>query len=436
MAIYKKSLTPTLLWGLGVGYVISGMYFGWNLGLQQGGTLGMAIATGLAIAMYLGFTLSYAELACAIPKAGGAFDYASRAMGARVGFLTGMAQNIEFLFAPPAIAAGIGAYVSLFVPALPPLAIAVAVYIVFTLLNILGTNIAAKFELFVTVMAVLGLILFSSITLPNFSTEAFITNALPNGWGGVFAAIPFAIWFFLGIEGLANVAEESVNPQRDLTRGFLLAMATLVVLCAFTFVAAVGVSGWEGVVFDEAGLASDSPLPLALQQIGTEKHPLYTLIIGFGVFGLVASFHGLLLAAGRSTYEFCRLGNGPAWLGKIHSSYQTPANALLINMVIGLAALFTQSTAQIIILSAFGALTMYSLSLISFIILRKKEPDLPRPFRTPGYPLIPWLTLGIALVSLVALTVYNPLSALLFAGVMGGSYGVKAFVNHKGRSGF
>ncbi|MGC5198858.1 amino acid permease, partial [Aphanothece microscopica] len=116
----QKTLTPTLLWGLGVGYVISGMYFGWNLGLEQGGTLGMAVATVMVIVMYLCFTLSYAELACAIPKAGGAFDYASRAMGERGGFLAGMAQNIEFLFAPPAIAAGIGAYVSLFVPSVPP----------------------------------------------------------------------------------------------------------------------------------------------------------------------------------------------------------------------------------------------------------------------------------------------------------------------------
>lgn len=418
----QKTLTPTLLWGLGVGYVISGMYFGWNLGLEQGGTLGMAVATIMVIIMYLCFTLSYAELACAIPKAGGAFDYASRAMGQRGGFMAGMAQNIEFLFAPPAIAAGIGAYVSLFIPSLPPVAIAVTVYILFTLLNILGTHLAARFELFVTIVAVVGLILFASITLPDFSYTALSSNSLPNGWGGVFAAIPFAIWFFLGIEGLANVAEESRNPQRDLTRGFLYAMGTLVLLCAFTFVASVGVSGWEGVVFDETGNVSDSPLPLALQKIGSEKHPLYLWIIGFGVFGLVASFHGLLLAAGRSTFEFCRLGNGPAFLGKVHPRFKTPANALVINMLIGLTALITQSTSEIILLSAFGALSMYSLSLISFILLRKNEPELHRPFQTPGYPVVPWVALIIALVSLVALTIYNPISALLFLGVMAGSY--------------
>ena len=74
----KKTLGPLMLWGLGVGYVISGMYFGWNLGLEKGGTLGLAIATGFIIVMYLAFTFSYTELACAIPKAGGAFDYAMR----------------------------------------------------------------------------------------------------------------------------------------------------------------------------------------------------------------------------------------------------------------------------------------------------------------------------------------------------------------------
>jgi ethanolamine permease len=119
-----RTLGPIMLWGLGVGYVISGMYFGWNLGLPEGGTLGMAVATGVITLMYLTFTFCYTELACAIPKAGGAFDYAIRALGKDWGFLAGMAQNIEFLFAPPAIAFAIGAYVHIFFPGIPPIATA------------------------------------------------------------------------------------------------------------------------------------------------------------------------------------------------------------------------------------------------------------------------------------------------------------------------
>ena len=88
----KKVLSPLMLWGLGVGYVISGMYFGWNLGLKEGGTLGLAIATGIVIVLYACFSFSYAELACAIPKAGGVFDYANKAFGDHVGFIAGIAQ--------------------------------------------------------------------------------------------------------------------------------------------------------------------------------------------------------------------------------------------------------------------------------------------------------------------------------------------------------
>src|ERR1041384_8015136 len=89
----KRVLTPAMLWGLGVGYVISGNYFGWNLGLERGGTLGLAIGIVFIIILAVTFTFSYTELACAIPKAGGVFDYATRALGRDIGFLAGMAQN-------------------------------------------------------------------------------------------------------------------------------------------------------------------------------------------------------------------------------------------------------------------------------------------------------------------------------------------------------
>ena len=334
-----------MLWGLGVGYVISGMYFGWNLGLEKGGTLGLAVATFFIIILYLCFTFSYSELACSIPKAGGAFDYATRALGKDLGFIAGMAQNVEFIFAPPAIAFAIGAYFNLFFPHLPVLAIAIFAYVLFTGLNIYGVKAAAIFELIITILAVTELLIFAGVTLPHFQWKNLQQDAFPNGWPGIFAAIPFAIWFFLAIEGVANVAEETIRPQRTIIVGFGSAIITLVILCVITFIGSVGVGGWKAIVYNKEGVASDSPLPLALEQIVGKNDILFHLLITIGLFGLVASFHGIILAAGRSTFEFGRVKFAPAMLGRIHPKFQTPSNALILNMLIGIVALLTGKTA-------------------------------------------------------------------------------------------
>lgn len=420
----KRTLTPLMLWGLGVGYVISGMYFGWNLGLKEGGTWGLAIATFFIIIMYVTFTFSYTELACAIPKAGGGFDYATRALGKDWGFLAGMAQNIEFIFAPPAIAFAIGAYFNLFFPQIPILAIAIFSYIIFTALNIYGVKAAAVFELLITIFAVGELLLFSAITFPHFQLRNLEHNAFPYGMAGAFAATPFAIWFFLGIEGVANVAEEAVNPQRTMLLGFGSAIVTLVVLCILVFLSSIGVAGWEAVVYKTPGTTSDSPLPLALSHIVGANHVMYHLLITIGLFGLVASFHGLILAAGRSTFEFGRVRFAPAFLGNIHSRFQTPSNALLVNMVIGIIALLTGKTAEIITISVFGALTLYIVSMIAMLRLRKNEPELPRPFKVPMYPLFPTVALFIGVFSFVAMTVYNFKLALIYFLIVGVCYGM------------
>lgn len=414
----SKSLTPLLLWGLGVGYVISGMYFGWNLGLEKGGTLGMAIATLLIVIMYVTFTLSYSELACSIPKAGGGFDYASRALGKDMGFIAGMAQNIEFIFAPPAIAFAIGAYIQLSIPQLPALYTAIVIYIMFTLLNAYGIRTAAVFELIVTLLAVGELLLFAGLTLPHAEWSHLAHNALPNGWMGIFPALPFAIWFFLGIEGVANVAEETIRPQRTILIGFSTAIATLVILCILTFVSSAGVNGWETIVYNGDGTTTDSPLPLALGKVVGVTHPMYHLLIAIGLFGLVASFHGLILASGRATLEFSRMGCAPSFIGRIHTRFQTPASALLVNMLIGIIALLTGRTAELITLSVFGALTLYILSMVSVIRLRRSEPSLERPFKTPFFPYTPMLALLIAVTAIAAMFLYNPVQGGIFAGIV------------------
>ncbi|MBL7700071.1 MAG: ethanolamine permease [Chitinophagaceae bacterium] len=427
----KKSLGPLMLWGLGVGYVISGMYFGWNLGLEKGGTGGLAVATFFIIILYVCFTFSYTELACAIPKAGGVFDYANRAFGRNIGFIAGIAQIIEFVFAPPAIASAIGAYFHIFLPQYSVESIAISAYILFTALNVYGVKAAAVFELVITILAVFELLLFIGIALPHFQVRHISRNAFPNGWIGIWQAIPFAIWFFLGLEGVANVAEETINPQKNVFKGFGSALVTLVVLCILTFISSIGVAGWEAVVYP-TGVSepSDSPLPLALSYITGSEGWMYHLLVTIGLMGLIASFHGIILAAGRATYEFGRVGYIPKLFGGVHPRFKTPANALIANMVIGIIALLTGKTGEIIIMACFGAITIYILSMIAVIVLRKKEPRLSRPFKVPLYPGIPVTAFVLSLISLVAMSMLNTKIALVYYSILLITYGgFQIFIN-------
>ena len=424
----ERKLGPVMLWGLGVGYVISGMYFGWNLGLPEGGTLGMAIATFFVTIMYATFTFSYTELACAIPKAGGAFDYAKKAYGSNIGFVSGAAQLIEFMFAPPAIAAAIGAYFHEFFPNVPTTTIALIVFGVFTLMNILGVKLTATFELIITIFAVIELLIFAAVTLPSFQWSHLAMNAYPKGLSGVFASIPYAIWFFLAIEGVANVAEETIDPQKNVVKGFGTAIATLIVLCFLTFFASIGVGGWEAIVYPAPGaLPSDSPLPLALGLVVGKGNMMYHMLLMIGLFGLIASFNGIILVAGRAMMEFGRVGFFPKALGKTHAKFHTPALALIVNMLVGIASILMGNTGEIVVISVFGALTLYVISMCSLFRLRKSHPEMNRPFKVPSYPYSPAIALIIAVISLVSMVFYNFKLFLIYLALMTLAYAWYAF---------
>ncbi|EKD71069.1 MAG: hypothetical protein ACD_46C00279G0001 [uncultured bacterium] len=416
---FSRSLGPLYLWGLGVGYVISGMYFGWNLGLPSGGTLGLAIAIFFITIMYAAFTFGYCELACAIPKAGGAFNYAAIALGSSWGFVTGIAQIIEFVFAPPAIAAAIGAYCHFYLPHVHPLIIATAAYFIFTTINIYGVKAAASLELIMTIVATLALIIFAITLLPHVKYQNLSHHAFPHGISGMFVALPFAIWFFLGIEGVANMAEETINPQRNIVIGFSLALLTIIVLCISIFISTVGIGGWEKIVYANSNATpSNSPLPLALGQIVSTNHFLFIMLIPVALMGLIASFHGLILSGGRSTYEFARFGFAPKKIATIHPQFKTPASALILNMLIGIFALLLGKTSEIITIAGFGALTIYIFSMISLLRLRHTQPHLIRPFCVPLYPYVPMIALAIAACSFVIITIYNFKLAAIYFGIV------------------
>jgi ethanolamine permease len=290
-----------------------------------------------------------------------------------------------------------------------------------TAINIVGVKLSAAFELVLTVVAVIELGVFGAVVLPHFSWAKFSADPLPHGWGGALSALPFAVWFYLAIEGIANVAEEAKQPQRDLPRGFFAAMATLVALTAVTLFGAVGADGWQAVVYPDPahpGVTSDSPLPLAIGHVVSKSSPFFLVLTGIGLVGLVASFHGILIAASRAILELGRVRYLPAALGEVHPRRGTPVGALIANLVVGLVALVTGKTAQIILIAVFGALTLYVLAALAVIRLRRIAPDLPRPFRTPLYPVTPILALVLSLVCLVAMVKGHPSLALLYAGIV------------------
>ncbi len=428
----RKTLSTVQLWGIAVGLVISGEYFGWSFGWASAGTLGFLITTLFVAAMYTTFIFSFTELTTSIPHAGGPFAYARRAFGPTGGYFAGAATLVEFVFAPPAIALAIGAYLNVQFPAVDPKLAAVGAYVVFMSLNIAGVRIAATFELAITLIAVFELLVFMGVVAPGFS----MLNFTAGGWAGadtfssaaipgIIAAIPFAIWFFLAIEGVAMAAEEAKDPRRSIPVAYVTGILTLVAL-------AMGVMVFAGGVGDWTQLANiNDPLPQAMKAVVGESSGWLTMLVWLGLFGLVASFNGIILGYSRQWYALARAGYLPAWFAALHPRFHTPHRAILAGGAVGIAAIFSDEvitlggqtlTANIVTMAVFGALTMYIISMLSLFRLRRSEPALERPFRAPGYPLLPGFALAAAVASLIAITVFNPIIAAMFAGFMLAGY--------------
>lgn len=379
------------LWALGVGAVISGDFFGWNFGLTAGGFGGLLVATVIITVMYIGLCDAISEMSPALPHTGGAYSFGRAALGPWGGFVTGLAENMEYVLTPAVIVVGIGGYLGAIFgtpDTLAPLWWALA-YMMFVGLNVWGVEISFRFTLIITFVALAILIVFYIGALQHFSWEHALniepqpgaTAWLPRGWAGVAAALPFAIWFYLAIEELPLAAEESHDPQRDMPRGIMLGLLTLVV-CAFL------------TLFLNAGI------PPGAAEIGTSDEPLllgFSTIFGQGigtkflaamaVAGLVASFHTIIYAYGRNIYSLSRAGYFPRWLS-VTSRTQTPHVALVVGALIGYAVALTIHFAPqdnpvgavLLNMAVFGAVIAYIMQMISFVLMRRRLPHIERPY--------------------------------------------------------
>jgi len=398
-----------LLAGLGVAYVISGDYAGWNFGLAEGGWGGLLIATILMAIMYTCMVFALAELSSTIPTAGGGYGFARRAMGPWGGFMTGTAILIEYAIAPAAIVVFIGAYIeSLDIFGITtgwPLYL--VCYAIFVGVHLVGVGEALKVMFAITVLAVIGLAAFVIGMVPEFDasnltniapdeSKSGASDFLPFGYAGIWAAFVYGIWFFLAIEGVPLAAEETRDPKRDMPKGLIAGMLVLLVFAALMLTLAPGGGGADTLQ------DSDNPLPAAIDAAKGEGSTLGDFVNYIGLAGLIASFFSIIFAYSRQLFALSRAGYLPRGLS-VTTGRRVPAVALVVPGVIGfLLAALTKDGALLINIAVFGATLSYVLMTLSHIVLRRREPDLERPYRTPGGVVTSGVAFVLACAAVVA----------------------------------
>jgi ethanolamine permease len=413
-----------LLAGLGVAYVISGDFAGWNFGLAEGGWGGLLIATILMGLMYTCLVFALAEMSSAMPTSGGGYTFARRAMGPWGGFLTGTAILIEYAIAPAAIVVFIGGYVeSLDIFGIETgWPVYAFFYAVFIGVHLVGVGEALKLMFAITALAVVALIVFVIGMIPEFSasnltdiapdmSKSGASDFLPFGYAGVLSAFVYGIWFFLAIEGVPLAAEEARDPKKDMPKGIIVGMLVLLVFAALILTLAPGGAGSS--VIQE----SDNPLPLAADTAHGEGSFIGEFVNYIGLAGLIASFFSIIYAYSRQLFALSRAGYLPRQLS-VTSGRRVPHIALLVPGAVGFVlAAITEDGARMIQIAVFGATVSYVLMALSHILLRRKEPGLERPYRTPGGTLTSGIAFVLAVAAVIAVFFVDETAAFITLGI-------------------
>ncbi len=429
----KKPLRVLDIWALGVGVVVAGAYFGWNLGLKDNGPVAVLIASLIVCLLYLAWVLALSELSVAMPFAGGPLAYGRRAVSPLFGFIMGWSMFLECLFAAIGTALATGGYIAYLINPDNPspyikVVAGVITAVVFFALHAWGVKEQSRAMILMTYGALAGLVLFWVVAATNFSWDRVWTRGDPlhgKGWKAVFDAVPYALWWLVMIETVALSAEETHEPHRTLPRGLTWAQLTLIVVVVLTWLFACGTMDSQELAFnrvlDETGapvldekgqpktVDVEYPLAKAIGEIPVAKsRPL--LVYGFGVialFGLIASYHGMIYGASRQLFALGRAGYLPRIVGEVHATRRTPVIAILAGTLIVVAFVvanlwFADAIAIAVLVSTLTALIWYILAMVCLYVLRWRSPDLFRSYRAPVYRILPAVVIILSLVAALA----------------------------------
>jgi ethanolamine permease len=433
----KKPLRVLDIWALGVGVVITGEYFGWNLGLKDNGPVAMLVASLIVCLLYLTWVLALSELSVAMPFAGGPLAYGRRAVDPSLGFVMGWSMFLECQFATIATALATGGYIAFLLnpdgPTDPTVEVwaALATVGIFFVLHAWGVKEQSWVMVVMTYGAILGLVIFWAAAATHFSWQRVWTDPLlpsEKGWKAVLDAVPYALWWLVIIETVALAAEEAHEPHRTIPRGLVWAQLTLIGLVVLTWLFACGALDSQELAVTKQGdeeVLVNYPLAKVIRAIPAGQSPW--LVFGFGgiaLFGMIASYHGMVYGTSRQAFALGRAGYLPAWLGQVHAVRRTPVTALLACSLITAGFVvanlwFKDAIAVAVLVSTLTALIWYILAMGCLFLLRRREPHLFGSYRAPLYRVLP---VTVVLLSAFAVYVYSgidvkviPLTALLYA---------------------
>ena len=388
----RKVLGPIHNWALGVGIVLVGEFTGWNFSMAKGGAWGALIACWFIGLLYTCVAMIDSEVTSTVAAAGGQYTQAKHIIGPLMAFNVGLYLVMAYTMLEASNAIVVGDLLKQLAGDMGSADISTRPFIVLTIVLLAWLNYRGVYAT-LNINFVITAIAFISIIILFFSVAPFspgkvllhkdLLTDLPYGWIGALGALQFGMWYYLGIEGTCQAAEEVRSAGRSIPLGTMSGMITLLIAAALTWYIAAGLMPWQYLgqaytpLYDAAKLAGGGGLQ-AIMFIGT-------------LFAALASANGCINDASRAWFSMGRDRYMPEWFGAMHPRYRTPYRAILflVPIAVVFALVFVTALDLVIGFSILSGLLSYTFMSINMIRFRKLWPlgSISRGYVHPFHPI-------------------------------------------------
>ena len=421
MASLNRTLTLRDLILIVIGTVIgSGIFLVPGVVLKQsGGSMGVALLVWLAagVLSLLG-ALTYGEMGASKPDAGGLYVYLRDTLGPLPAFLYGWTMFFVIAAGSCAtLAVAFTNYLGQFVT-LSPIAgklVSILMIVVVMVINVRGTRQGANVQGIATAIKVAAILVMSGLLIAvghGFSQTATIWPAAWNGslFAGVGAAMIGVLWAYEGWQYVTFSAGETKDPQRVFPLGIALGTAAIIAIYILANVGYFAALGADGAMKSER---------IAAESMAAAFGPAAGKLIAATILvSMFSAANGITLTAPRLYYSMSRDGVFFAKLAEVHPRFSTPAIAIVTSSVWAMLLAATGTFQQLLTYVVFVGWIFYALGAVAIFVYRRREPNLPRPFRTPGYPLTPILFVLSAAAIVINTIATQPQNVIFALGVM------------------